>query len=68
MLFYVRRHTCADGSFEWYATRGVRRTALVHGRACGRAKSAQSEARAGRGEISHQRAALSTAHLPADLQ
>ena len=19
-LFYVRRHTCADGSFEWYAS------------------------------------------------
>ena len=22
MLFYVRRHTCADGSFEWYVLNG----------------------------------------------
>ena len=21
-LFYVRRHTCADGSFEWYVLNG----------------------------------------------
>jgi hypothetical protein len=21
-LFYVRRHTCADGSFEWYILNG----------------------------------------------
>jgi hypothetical protein len=22
MLFYVRRYTCADGSFEWYVLNG----------------------------------------------
>ena len=22
MLFYVRRHTCADGSYEWYVLNG----------------------------------------------
>ena len=22
MLFYVRRHTCADGAFEWYVMNG----------------------------------------------
>ena len=22
MLFYVRRHTCVDGSFEWYVLNG----------------------------------------------
>ena len=22
MLFYVRRHTCAKGSFEWYVLNG----------------------------------------------
>ena len=25
MLFYVRRHTCADGSFEWYVLNGLTR-------------------------------------------
>jgi hypothetical protein len=27
MLFHVRRHTCADGSFEWYVLNGTRRPA-----------------------------------------
>jgi hypothetical protein len=31
MLFYVRRHTCADGSFEWYVLNGYtrRRTSKI---------------------------------------
>ena len=30
-LFYVRRHTCADGSFEWYVLNGhTRRPASKH--------------------------------------
>ena len=31
MLFYVRRHTCADGAFEWYVMNGhTRRRAGKH--------------------------------------
>jgi len=31
MLFYVRRHTCADGAFEWYVMNGhTRRRASKH--------------------------------------
>ena len=30
MLFYVRRHTCADGAFEWYVLNGhTRRRASI---------------------------------------
>ena len=30
MLFYVRRHTCADGAFEWYVLNGhARRRASI---------------------------------------
>jgi hypothetical protein len=30
-LFYVRRHTCADGAFEWYVLDGhTRRRASKH--------------------------------------
>ena len=28
MLFYVRRHTCADGAFEWYVLNGRRRASI----------------------------------------
>jgi len=41
MLFYVRRHTCADGSFEWYVLNGhTRRPAskLFRTRAAERAR------------------------------
>ena len=31
MIFYVRRHTCADGAFEWYVMNGhTRRRASKH--------------------------------------
>ena len=29
MLFYVRRHTCADGAFEWYVLGHTRRRASI---------------------------------------
>jgi len=54
MLFYVRRHTCADGSFEWYVLNGhTRRPAskLFRTRAAAVAERGEvaGEARAGQG-------------------
>src|SRR4029077_12503261 len=46
-LFYVRRHTCADGSFEWYVLNGhTRRPAskLFRTRAAAAAERARVQA------------------------
>ena len=74
MLFYVRRHTCADGAFEWYVMNGhTRRRASKHFPTRGSgAGEVAGEVRAGQGaspqanadadrppKISHQRPPLS---------
>jgi hypothetical protein len=44
-LFYVRRHTCADGIFEWYVLNGHTR------RRPGEPFSDESGGRSGAGEV-----------------
>ena len=48
-LFYVRRHTCADGSFEWYVLNGHTRRRASKSGGCSGAEEVAGEARPSQG-------------------
>jgi hypothetical protein len=74
-LFYVRRHTCADGSFEWYVRNGhtLRRVGKpfpTRAKAEAERGDSAGEARSGQGaspQANARRLSADAAHDATDL-